>query len=103
MTSSLSLFEITSALSTLAEWSYDPDRRALRRNLVFPGFGAALGAMIEIGIAAERADHHPEWTNVFDRLDIWLTTHDVGGVSEKDVWFAAEIDRIVAGRLAPKA
>lgn len=100
MTSALSDSEIASALSSLPEWRHDPDRRALRRNLVFPGFAAALGAMIEIGFAAERTDHHPEWSNVYDRLDIWLTTHDVGGVSEKDVRFAAEIDRIVAGRLA---
>jgi 4a-hydroxytetrahydrobiopterin dehydratase len=49
---------------------------------------------VRIGIEAEKADHHPEWFNVYNKLDIWLTTHDAGGVSEKDLALAKIIDRL---------
>ncbi|MFI8683390.1 4a-hydroxytetrahydrobiopterin dehydratase [Brevundimonas diminuta] len=92
--------DIADAVAALEHWRYDPERRAIHRSLVFPGFVQALAAMVEIGFAAERANHHPEWFNVYDRLDIWLTTHDADGLSEKDLDLARSVDRLVAGRLA---
>jgi 4a-hydroxytetrahydrobiopterin dehydratase len=90
----LSRTQIDQVLTELPNWTYDADRLALRRRIVYPDFAATLAAMIEIGFAAERADHHPEWSNVYNRLDIWLTTHDVNGVSDKDVALATIIDAL---------
>lgn len=86
--------ERTAALAAVPLWCYDIERRALFRRLDFPDFAAALGAMVTIGVHAEKADHHPEWSNVYNRLDIWLTTHDAGGVTVRDFELAATIDRL---------
>ena len=94
MPQALSKTERDQALSTLPEWTYVEDRAALHRRLVLEDFSAALGLMVRIGIEAEKADHHPEWFNVYNKLDIWLTTHDAGGVSEKDLALARVIDRL---------
>ncbi len=94
MPQALSKTERDQALSTLSAWTYDADRDALHRQLVLGDFSAALGLMVRIGIEAEKADHHPEWSNVYNNLDIWLTTHDAGGVSEKDLALARVIDRL---------
>ncbi len=82
-------------LTTLPHWTYDKERRALYRKIEFRDFGQALAAMVQIGLEAEKADHHPEWFNVYNRLEIWLTTHDADGVSCRDSNLAAIIDRIV--------
>ena len=76
----------------LPAWSLDDARSALHRRLTFPTFAEALGAMVRIGVEADKADHHPEWFNVFGTIDIWLTTHDVGGVSDRDVALAKRIE-----------
>jgi len=94
MPQSLSKIERDQALLALPEWTYVEDRAALHRRLVLEDFSAALGLMVRIGIEAEKADHHPEWFNVYNKLDIWLTTHDAGGVSEKDLALARVIDRL---------
>ncbi|SBV31832.1 putative pterin-4-alpha-carbinolamine dehydratase [uncultured Sphingopyxis sp.] len=88
----------TAALACLPDWSYDSERRALFRSLRLADFSQAMGLMIHIAIEAEKADHHPEWSNVYNRLDIWLTTHDADGVSERDIRIAQLIDGIVARR-----
>ena len=82
-------------LQGLADWSYDPERRALCRSVRFPTFMEAIAAMTRIALAADRMNHHPEWFNVYDRLDVRLTTHDVGDVSIKDVELARTIDVII--------
>ncbi|KQM54518.1 pterin-4-alpha-carbinolamine dehydratase [Sphingomonas sp. Leaf208] len=79
---------------TLPAWKYNPERRALHRRLSFASFGEALGAMVRIGVEADKRDHHPEWANVYNTVDIWLTTHDAGGVSNKDENLASAIDRM---------
>jgi len=94
MPQSLSKIERDQALLALPEWTYVEDRAALHRRLVLEDFSAALGLMVRIGIEAEKADHHPEWFNVYNKLDIWLTTHDAGGLSEKDLALARVIDRL---------
>ena len=86
--------EIAQFAATLPLWAYDPNRRALYRKIEFDSFSEAIGAMMRIAIAAERTCHHPEWFNVYNQLEIWLTTHDAGGVSERDIALAARIDHI---------
>lgn len=83
------------ALKDLPHWTYDPDRNALFRHIACTDFSAAFGIMTRIALAAETQDHHPEWFNVYNRIDIWLTTHDAGGVSSRDVRLARTIDAIV--------
>lgn len=95
MTAALDELALGELARTLPCWTHDMERSALHRRLKFSSFSAAFGAMTQIAIEAEKADHHPEWFNVYDRLDVWLTTHDVGGVSERDVNLARIIDRIV--------
>jgi len=80
-------------LAILPEWHFDLDRAAIFRSLVFDDFGQAFAFMTRVAIEAEKADHHPEWTNVYNRVDVWLTTHDAGGVSQRDVDLARIIDR----------
>ncbi|HJS12947.1 4a-hydroxytetrahydrobiopterin dehydratase [Sphingopyxis sp.] len=86
---------LEAALQNLPAWRYDAKRRALFRSLVLEDFGEAMGLMVRIGIEAEKADHHPEWSNVYNRLDIWLTTHDANGVSDRDLHLARRIDAIL--------
>lgn len=92
MIAALTQTERDGALSTLPKWSYDADRKALFRKIVVGDFFDALGLMVRIGLEAEKACHHPEWFNVYNRIDIWLTTHDADGVSSRDVALAAAID-----------
>ncbi|WP_299008587.1 4a-hydroxytetrahydrobiopterin dehydratase [uncultured Caulobacter sp.] len=82
------------ALRHLPQWRYVADRKAIYRQLKFKDFGQALGAMVQIGLKAEKADHHPEWTNVYNVLDVWLTTHDADGVSSRDIALAHKINSI---------
>ena len=84
------------ALSRLTAWSYDDDRHALYRKIKLADFSAAFALMVRIAFEAEKADHHPEWSNVYSRIDIWLTTHDAGGVSVRDIAMAQAIDRLAA-------
>ena len=84
------------ALGGLPLWTYDADARGIRRSFSFADFGAAFAFMTHVAILAEKADHHPEWFNVYNRVDILLTTHDAGGMSQRDVALAAAIDAIAA-------
>lgn len=79
-------------LESLPLWEYDSRRAAIYRRIVFADFVAAFAAMTRIAFAAENMDHHPEWFNVYNRLEVWLTTHDVDGVSERDLGLARLID-----------
>lgn len=83
------------ALATLPNWTLEPDGAAISRRLAFDGFGAAFAFMTRIALIAETVDHHPEWSNVYNRVDIRLTTHDAGGLSDNDVRMAGAIDAIV--------
>ena len=78
----------------LPGWRVLPDRDALARDWRFPGFGAAWGFMSRVALLAERHDHHPEWSNTYGRVRIVLTTHDAGGLSERDVRLARAIDAL---------
>ena len=88
--------EREAALEALPGWSLSADGLALERELRFADFNAAFGFMTRVAIEAEKADHHPEWFNVYNRVDITLTTHDAGGLSARDVALARFIDRLAA-------
>jgi len=90
----LSDAERADALDVLADWDYDEARDAISRRFVFADFPEAFAFMTRVALLAERADHHPEWSNVWNRVDILLTTHDCGGLSQRDVALAQEIDAI---------
>ncbi|WP_313440100.1 4a-hydroxytetrahydrobiopterin dehydratase [Novosphingobium sp.] len=92
--SPLSIEDRNAALSGLPGWTYDPARRAFHRRLELADFARAFAVMTHIAIEAEKADHHPEWSNVYNRIDIWLTTHDAGDVSARDVALALKINAI---------
>ena len=92
MTAKLSGPARTAALASLKEWKEVPGRDAIQRSLKFADFNQAWGFMTRVALAAEKADHHPEWSNVYNRVEIVLSTHDAGGVSDKDVALAKFID-----------
>ena len=93
----LSEAERADALDGLPDWDYDEGRDAITRTIVFTDFAEAFGFMTQVALLAERADHHPEWLNVWNRVEITLTTHDAGGLSSRDVDLATAIDGILGG------
>ena len=82
------------ALVELAAWKLVDGRDALTRTLKFADFSAAFGFMTRVALAAEKLDHHPEWSNVWNRVEITLSTHDAGGLTELDVKLAKIIDKL---------
>src|SRR3546814_20450377 len=85
----------------ISDWSsdvcssdLDEGRKAIFRQIVTESFVETFGLMTQIAIIAEKLDHHPDWSKVYNRLDMWLTTHDAGGVSQRATIFAHEIDRL---------
>ncbi|MBU6267833.1 MAG: 4a-hydroxytetrahydrobiopterin dehydratase [Sphingomonadales bacterium] len=85
---------VAAALAELPGWTLRADGLAIGRTFVFADFVAAFGFMTKVAIEAEKADHHPEWSNVWNRVEITLTTHDAGGLSARDVALAGVIDRL---------
>lgn len=83
------------ALDQLADWDFDDARDALTRQFLFADFSEAFGFMTRVAMLAEVQDHHPEWFNVWNRVDILLTTHDAGGLSARDVKMARAIDALL--------
>ncbi|MFN0023587.1 MAG: 4a-hydroxytetrahydrobiopterin dehydratase [Parvularculaceae bacterium] len=87
---------IDASLKVLPRWALSSAAPSISRRLTFADFNAAFGFMTRIALAAEKADHHPEWSNVWNRVDIVLTTHDAGGLTDKDFALAAVIDAVAA-------
>jgi 4a-hydroxytetrahydrobiopterin dehydratase len=85
--------EVAAALATLPDWTHDEARGAIRRDFRFADFNEAFGFMTRLALAAERADHHPEWFNVYNRVEVTLTTHDCQGLSQRDIDLARLADR----------
>jgi 4a-hydroxytetrahydrobiopterin dehydratase len=83
------------ALDALGEWDYEDGRDAITRSFVFADFSEAFAFMARVALLAEKHDHHPEWSNVWNRVDILLTTHDAGGLSARDVVLAEAIDALL--------
>lgn len=86
--------EIATELAGLPGWELEDDK--LHRELRFDDFIAAFGFMASVALVAERMNHHPEWFNVYNRVVIDLSTHDVGGVSARDFELARAIDQLAA-------
>ncbi len=82
------------ALAELPEWRMVDGRDAIARTLKFADFSAAFGFMTRVALAAEKLDHHPEWSNVWNRVEITLSTHDAGGLTELDIALAKTIDAL---------
>ena len=93
------------AIAALTGWQAVAMRDAIEKRYRFPNFNAAFGFMARVAMFAEKLNHHPEWTNVYNRVDVTLTTHDAGGVTELDVRMAQFMDEVAeqAGATAPKA
>ena len=90
----LTATERKEALGALPEWSLRADGLALEREFRFKTFSEAWAFMSRVALLAEKHDHHPEWSNVYNRVAITLTTHDAGGLSERDVKMARAIDKV---------
>jgi len=93
------------AVAALSGWQAVAMRDAIEKRFRFASFNAAFGFMARVAMFAEKLNHHPEWTNVYNRVDVTLTTHDAGGVTELDVRMAQFMDEAAAqlGATAPKA
>jgi 4a-hydroxytetrahydrobiopterin dehydratase len=85
------------ALAKLPGWSEVSSREAITKKFVFRDFNAAFGFMARAALAAEKLDHHPEWFNVYKTVEVTLSTHDVGGVTELDIKLAEAMERFAAG------
>lgn len=86
--------ERAEALDGLPDWDYDDGRDAITRRFAFADFSEAFAFMTRIALLAEKMDHHPEWSNVWNRVEILLTTHDAGGLSARDIAMAEAIDTL---------
>ncbi len=82
--------------TTLPEWSLIQDGAALRRGFRFRDFNEAWGFMGRVALLAERQNHHPDWSNLWNRVEITLSTHDAGGLTDRDVRLAQAIDALLA-------
>ncbi len=80
-------------IAALNGWSRAPDRDAIGKSFRFRNFGEAFAFMTRIALKAEKMDHHPEWFNVYNRVDVVLTTHDAEGLTEKDITLARFMDK----------
>ena len=92
----LSDSERTAALAGLDGWAFDAGRNGIVKGFAFADFSAAFAFMTRVALAAEKLDHHPEWSNVWNRVEITLTSHDAGGLTERDVKLAKIIDGLAA-------
>lgn len=98
MVAQLNDAERQAALATLPDWEYDGKRDAISRTFKFADFTEAYGFMTRVALHAEKVDHHPEWSNVYNKVDITLTTHDAGengGLSQRDIELAKKIEALL--------
>lgn len=84
------------ALATLSRWEEVEGREAIRKIFQFADFNAAFGWMSRIALLAEKMDHHPEWFNVYNKVDVTLATHDAGGITDLDITMAQAMDRFAS-------
>lgn len=91
---------ITAGLSTVHDgWALSPDGASIVREFAFANFRVAFAFMTECALGAEKLDHHPEWSNVYSKVSVRLTTHDTGGLTERDFKLARIMDKAAGGRL----
>jgi len=94
MSAPLSESECAEVLATLPGWASVEGRKAIGKTFVFKDFSEAFGFMARVALEAEKADHHPEWFNVYKTVEVTLSTHDAGGVTDKDIALARAMDAI---------
>ncbi|MBX9745467.1 MAG: 4a-hydroxytetrahydrobiopterin dehydratase [Hyphomonadaceae bacterium] len=87
----------SAAIGRLNGWREASGRDAITKEFKFKDFNAAFGFMTRVALYAEKTDHHPEWFNVYNKVEVTLATHDAGGVTEKDVALAQFMDEVAAG------
>jgi 4a-hydroxytetrahydrobiopterin dehydratase len=85
------------ALGMLSAWSEVAGRDAITRKFTFKDFNEAFGFMARVALIAEKEDHHPEWFNVYNKVEVTLSTHDAGGLTARDVKLATAMEKIAAG------
>ena len=89
--------ELTEALRRLPDWSVTAGKDAISRSFKVADFGAAFGFMTRAALIAEKMDHHPDWSNAYNRVNVTLSTHSAGGITDNDILLAEAMDRIAAG------
>ena len=94
MAQKLSNGERKTALATIPQWAPVDGRDAIQRSFKFKDFSAAFGFMTRVALIAEKLDHHPEWFNVWNRVDVTLSTHDAGGLTALDIKLATAMDAL---------
>jgi 4a-hydroxytetrahydrobiopterin dehydratase len=85
--------EMSASLAKLSGWKLADDGKAIERRFKFADFSEAFAFMARGALAAEKLDHHPEWSNVYNRVDVRLSTHDAGGVTSLDIELAGLLDK----------
>jgi 4a-hydroxytetrahydrobiopterin dehydratase len=100
MRQKLSPTAVAEALKALPDWAEVAGRSAIARTYVFADFNEAFGFMTRVALVAEKADHHPEWSNVYKTVSVTLSTHDAGGVTASDLSLARAMDRLAKGGVA---
>jgi 4a-hydroxytetrahydrobiopterin dehydratase len=95
MVETLTATERHDALARLAGWTLVEGRDAITKTFKFANFVEAFGFMTRVALLAEKADHHPEWFNVYNRVEVTLTTHDAKGLSKRDVALATAMDALI--------
>jgi len=96
MPEKLSRDAVKAQLTELDGWRLMPERDAIQKSFKFKNFNEAFGFMSRVALKAEKMDHHPEWFNVYNRVDVTLATHDVNGISELDLKLAAFMNKVSA-------
>jgi len=87
---------IAAARSALSDWTVDESAGRLVRSFKFKDFSEAFGFMSRVALLADKADHHPDWSNAYNKVEITLSTHDAGGLTQKDVDLAEKISAILS-------
>lgn len=98
MAEQLSEAERKAALAKLPKWQVSEGRDAIVRRFEFGDFNEAFGFMARAALVAEKMDHHPEWSNVYKTVEVTLSSHDAGGLTERDIRLAEAFDRIAGDR-----
>jgi 4a-hydroxytetrahydrobiopterin dehydratase len=95
MTELLTADAVAKSLTALDGWTYDAGSKAIHRDFKFKTFSEAFAFMTRVALLAEKADHHPEWSNVYNQVSITLSTHSAGGVTDKDIALATAILKLI--------
>lgn len=96
MADTLNPEELASARTKLTGWTMEESEGKLTRSLTFKDFSEAFGFMARVALLAEKAGHHPDWSNSYNKVEITLSTHDAGGLTQKDVDLAGKISTVLA-------